>query len=211
MHFVLADVEVGHPDFGRSIPCPKCGPAVRLAALRRMSRLSPEMQELGWADVTETPFNRDIIKTLRRQVAGPSWFLTLLGPNGRGKTHMLTVMLNEAIRAGHSGLYLTTADFLDDLRDTFHPKAEAAYSKVFDTAMKVQVLVLDEFDRYNATPWAEEKVFQLVEHRWRNGRELLTCFASNAEIAEVHPYIRSRMQDHASALFNVQGPDMRPL
>lgn len=211
MHFVLADVDVGHPDFGKAIPCPKCGPAVRQAALRRMSRLSPEMQELGWHDIASTPNNADIIKALRRLVAAPSWFLTLLGPNGRGKTHMLTVMLNEAIRAGHSGLYLTTADFLDDLRDTFHPKADNAYSRVFDTAMRVQVLVLDEFDRYNPTPWAEEKIFQLVEHRWRNGRELLTAFASNAEVSEIHPYIRSRMQDHTSCLFTLQGPDMRRL
>lgn len=176
-----------------------------------MSRLSPEMQALRLDTMILTEHNAGIIKALSGLAAKPARFLTMLGPNGRGKTHMAAALVNAAVEHGHSGLYLTTADFLDDLKETFHPKAESAYSQVFSTAMTATVLVLDEFDRYAPSPWAKEKVFQLIEHRWRNGEALLTVFVSNAEIDDVDPYIRSRMQDARSLLFRVSGPDMRGL
>lgn len=208
---MMPDLPIGHPGFGRAIPCPACGVGARLEALKRMSRLSPEMQGWSFSNTIETSDNRAILAAMRDLAEDPRRFLTLLGPNGRGKTRLLSMLVNECVARGHASVYLVLADFLDDLRETFDPKAEQSYSKLFDAASAAKVLVLDECDRYNPTPWAEEKLFQLVEHRYRNGETMLTAFASNAELDAFPGYIRSRMQDRRCKIFNLGGPDLRLL
>lgn len=213
LRFVVRDLAVGHPDFGRSLPCSLCGGEVQQVALKRMSRLSDAMLKITFdpPSTIETEYNRAALAAMRAQVARPQWFVTLLGPNGRGKSHLLAALVNASIAAGHSAVYLTTAELLDELRATFAPKSKLEFSKVFDAALNAKVLVLDEFNRFNPTEWALEKFLQLIEYRYRKGDELLTAFASNAGFEDFEPYVASRMQDRRCLVFTIDGPDMRAL
>ncbi len=211
MRFVVYDANVRHPDFGKAIPCSLCGNEDRQTALRRMCRLSASMQAITFDNTVETPFNRDALATMRAQVENPQWFVTLLGPNGRGKTHLMTALVNACVAAGHPSVYLTTAELLDELRTTFSPKSNLDFSKLFDSAKNAKVLALDEFNRFNPTAWALEKLFELIEYRYRKGDELMTVFASNQTFEDFEPYIASRMQDRRCLVFTIDGPDMRAL
>lgn len=176
-----------------------------------MSRLSPEMLEISFATTADLGYNSAALAHLKSKVEKPSWFTTLLGPNGLGKTQMLCAFANACIAAGHPCVYITTAEFLDDLRVSFSSKSETDYSKLFDAALRCRVLILDEWDRFNPTPWAKDKLFQLIEYRYRNGSDVMTLFASNMELDAIEPYIASRMQDRRCAIFHLAGPDLRPL
>lgn len=208
---MVFDADVRHPDFGKAIPCSLCGNEDRQIALRRMSRMTQSLSAVTFEKTVPTQFNQTALGALRAMPQNPQWFVTLLGPNGRGKTHLLAALVNACIAAGHLSVYLTTAELLDELRATFNPKSSLDYSKMFDAALNAKVLVLDEFNRFNPTPWALEKLFQLIEYRYRKGDELLTAFASNATLEDFEPYIASRMQDRRCLVFNLDGPDMRTL
>lgn len=210
---MVYDANVRHPDFGKAIPCSLCGGEAQQVALKRMSRLSDSMQRITFdpPSTIETEYNRTALAALRAQVARPQWFVTLLGPNGRGKTHLLAALVNTCIAAGHPAVYLTTAELLDELRTTFSPKSNQDFSRLFDSAKNAKVLVLDEFNRFNPTEWALEKLFELIEYRYRKGDELMTLFASNQTFDDFEPYIASRMQDRRCLVFTIDGPDMRAL
>lgn len=80
-----------------------------------------------------------------------------------------------------------------------------------DKVTTCTVLALDEFDRWSPTPWAQEKFFELIERRYRAGTQQLTCFATNAELADLPQYVTSRILDRRGQYFRLGGPDWRQL
>ncbi len=99
-------------------------------------------------------------------------FLTLVGKTGRGKTHL-------AIGIGWHYLevkdrlvkYGQVANLLDDLRSGYNiDSAEDAHD--FDTKLKqlknCSLLILDDLGTEQGTPWAREKLDEIVDYRYIN-------------------------------------------
>jgi len=102
-----------------------------------------------------------------REFAQEPWgWLVLLGPSGCGKTHLAAAVANDRLRQGHPIFFVIVPDFLDHLRAAFSPEAEVGYDELFETVRNAPLLVLDDLGTHSATPWAEEKLFQILNHRF---------------------------------------------
>ncbi|MBG0771619.1 MAG: ATP-binding protein, partial [Anaerolineaceae bacterium] len=67
---------------------------------------------------------------------------------------------------------------------------------------------LDDFGTQNATAWAQEKIFQIVNHRYVN--QLPTVITSNIMIDDFEGRIRSRVQDpNLVTVVKILAPDYR--
>ena len=106
--------------------------------------------------------------------------------------------------AGRVVVYTTMADLLDDLRQTFKPKAGLDFSQLFNDVLEAEVLCLDEIEKFSPTLWAEEKFYQIVDHRYRHWNTCVTVLATNRRIgldqailAETRfpGYLESRIMD----------------
>jgi DNA replication protein DnaC len=126
-----------------------------------------------------------------------------------GKTRLLVCIVNAGRAAGLSSVYMTTAGLLSHLRATYAPDAPHGFDATWDRITRARILVLDELDRWNPTAWAQEKFFELIDHRYREGATVLTAFASNARLEELPGYLASRIADHRCLLFTIEGPDQR--
>jgi len=84
-------------------------------------------------------------------------------------------------------------DLLDHLRATFNPNSAIPYDKLFNQVRSVRLLVLDDLGTQSATPWAMEKLYQIINHRYE--AELPTVITTSSELKDIHPRIRSRMMD----------------
>ena len=190
------EVPFGHPHFGVLFPC-SCKLSEREQRVRddllRVSNLEP------FRDKTFDSFNADIAGVRRAYVRAmeyakrPQGWLILFGNYGVGKTHLAAAIANEALRRNYRVLFAIVPDLLDHLRSTFGPSSEVEYDERFETIRDVALLVLDDLGTENTTPWAREKLFQIINHRYNFA--LPTVITSNRKPEDIDPRIFSRMSD----------------
>jgi DNA replication protein DnaC len=138
----------------------------------------------------------------------PEGWLILVGVNGCGKTHLAAAIANHLRREGKSVLFIVVTDLLDYLRSTFNPETRVSYDELFERIKKAPVLILDDFGEQSATPWAQEKLYQLINYRY-NAR-LATVITTCLSLDEIERRISSRMVDPSlSLVLNINAPDYR--
>ena len=106
---------------------------------------------------------------------------------------ILADIANEQAAVGKEVLFVVVPDLLDHLRATFNPASQVRFDKRFDQVRDAPLLILDDLGTQSSTPWAQEKLFQLLNHRY-NAR-LPTVVTTSQEIEEIDPRLRTRMLD----------------
>ena len=123
----------------------------------------------------------------------PRGWLILIGGHGCGKTHLGAAIANQRIRSGHPALFITAADLLDHLRSTFSPDSLVRFDKQFFELRNAPLLVLDDLVMQSATPWAREKLLQLIDHRYV--ARLPTVVTTATDKSELGTRLESRLLD----------------
>ena len=213
------DVPVGHPNFGRLEICVCRQRDVsqqvreRLYSLSRLDELKgltfdtfqPRGQQgLGekQANSLEWAFNQ--AHQYARNLNG--WLL-LQGGFGCGKTHLAAAIANFAVGMGVPTLFLTVPDLLDVLRFSYDSE-DTTFEQRFNEIRNASLLVLDDFGTQNATGWAQEKLFQIINYRYINKLPLVVT--TNLGLDEIDARIRSRVTDpQLVSIVRINAPDYR--
>ncbi|MCH8871056.1 MAG: ATP-binding protein, partial [Chloroflexi bacterium] len=122
----------------------------------------------------------------------PEGWLVLLGPNGAGKTHLAAAVANRCIERDQVVFFVHVPDLLDHLRGAYAPGSDVSYSDLLEQVLSAPLLVLDGLGSHSSTPWAEEKLQQIINHRYN--AESPTVITTANELEELDPYIRSRLR-----------------
>ena len=89
-------------------------------------------------------------------------------------------------------LSINRPDLVDYLHFAFN-NPETKFEQRFDEIRSAHLLILDDFGTQNATPWSQEKIFQLLNYRYIN--KLATVFTTNLILDAIEGRVRSRLQD----------------
>ncbi|MBI2856979.1 MAG: ATP-binding protein [Chloroflexi bacterium] len=209
----------GRPDFARVVYCrcvEKDHEKERLAYLERYSNLTPlahmTLKTFTTRRVNITSEQHDNLEQVLRIVEQfahkPQGWLVLQGVNGCGKTHLGVAIGNYQLRQGRPVLFVSVADLLDHLRSTFSPDSQVSYDELFERVRNAPLLILDDLGEHAATSWAQEKLYQIVNHRY-NAR-LPTVITTCLSLEQIEPRIASRMADpRVGIVFNIAVPDYR--
>ena len=134
-------------------------------------------------------------------------WLLLEGGYGCGKTHLAAAIANFSVNNGMPTLFITVPDLLDSLRFSYDDP-EITFEQRFDDIRNSGLLILDDFGTQNATPWAQEKLFQIINYRYIN--KLPTVITTNLMLDEIEARIRSRLQDESFVNhLKISAPDYR--
>jgi DNA replication protein DnaC len=134
-----------------------------------------------------------IIDDLRAYAVAPTGWRVLQGVVGSGKTHLAYAVAAEWARARRPVYVSNVPDLLDSLRRGFD---DDTYTERLRTLMRVDLLVLDDLGTESATPFAVEKLYQIIDARYRE--RLPMVVTTNRLLAEDHalpPRIVSRLLD----------------
>lgn len=199
-----ADVPVGAPDFGRIVTCTCRQAQVSQQVHRRLFSLSnlDELSNLIFENfkprgyIGLSTFQADSIELAYNQAQQfakslDGWLL-LEGLYGSGKTHLAAAVANFAVSIGVPTLFLTVPDLLDALRFSYNDP-ESTFEQRFEEIRQIPLLVLDDFGTQNATSWAQEKLFQIINYRYINRLPLV--ITTNLALEEIEGRIRSRLMD----------------
>jgi DNA replication protein DnaC len=219
--WISPNVPVGDPAFGKLIPCPHRKTEQQwivtqdyrsnLGALRfkTLNNFLPE----GHA---ETPEQREslrrAIRLVRRFIAAQRWldrtikkgnpepesnilryWLLIQGGYGCGKTHLAAAIANACLDRGVQVMFVNVPDLLDHLRNAYSPNVEESYDQRFASVRDTQLLILDDLGTQNTTPWAEEKLYQILNTRYVEKRP--TVITTNLDLDDLDPRLRSRLSD----------------
>jgi DNA replication protein DnaC len=105
-------------------------------------------------------------------------------------------------------MFVVVPDLLDHLRATFSPDSRVSFDQRFEEVRTTPLLVLDDLGTESSTPWAREKLYQIINHRYV--AKLPTVITMSVETDELEPRIRTRVQDMTHCLvFPIDVPSYR--
>lgn len=95
----------------------------------------------------------------------PAWWLFLYGPVGSGKTGLAVPIANWKAQQGEAVLVIEVSEMLRHFRAAFHPENAVPFDTQFEAVRDVGFLVLDDLGAENATDWAREQLYLILNYR----------------------------------------------
>jgi DNA replication protein DnaC len=217
--YLRQDLPIDHPEFGRLSIC-TCRQAGVMNHIR--DRLFSMSQLENLSDMTFDNFNpkgrvgigemeQDSLERAYNQArlfseTREGWLL-LQGGYGCGKTHLAAAIANQCVANGIPTLFLTVPDLLDTLRFAYNNQ-DVTFEERFEQVRTASMLIMDDFGTQSATPWAREKLFQILNYRYIN--ELPLVVTTNLSFSEIEGRIRSRLSDPDRVFYiEIKAPDYR--
>ena len=204
----------GNPDYSRVVPC-RCArqdsDGKRQSRLQSYSNLGPltrlTFERLSPEGRSHDPIDRErfarAYQAAREFASHPSGWLVLAGPSGSGKTHLAAAIANQCIAENKAVFYITTPDLLDHLRASFNSDSELPYDELFEQVRNAPLLVLDDFGAQSGTPWAKEKMEQLLNHRFTN--RLPTVIVAVTPLEELVERMQTRLVESDFCQVHITG------
>jgi len=147
-----------------------------------------------------TPHNQKAVEAAKWVIDGDEGArkgLFLYGPRGTGKTKLASIIANEKMRKGNPVLFTSVPDLMNDLRESYVNKTNAAAMKM---AREAICLILDDLGAEKVTEWVGEQLFSLLNFRYNEG--LQTIITTNYTLQDLRKrltFIADGMVDDTQA------------
>jgi DNA replication protein DnaC len=100
--------------------------------------------------------------------------LLLIGGTGTGKTHLAVAALRQIMNKGFEGLFCNYQTLLNSIKRGYDAASNSSDQEAYITALKSEVLLLDDIGAQSITGWVEDTINSIVTYRCDNRKPLIT-------------------------------------
>ena len=203
-------MDLDDPRFGQTVPCACKAREIEEKKMRVLVEHSnlQALQDKTFATFHPDEHQQHAYDRAREFAERPVGWFVLLGSFGTGKTHLAAAIGNRCLELGQPAIFIVVPDLLDHLRSTFSPSSETTFDDLFENVRGAPLLILDDLGTQTTTPWATEKLFQILNHRYMT--KLPTVITTNVPLGELGDRLASRMAEpELSICVSLAGPDLR--
>ena len=151
---------------------------------------------------------RKAYETLKQWALDPIGWVVITGSTGSGKTHLSVAVAQTFVDAGREVVFANVAELMDRLRRHSLTDPE-------DTTMQelqdAELLVLDDMGMERMTPFADEKLYLIINYRYEWATP--TVITTNLQLEQMfdrRPQITSRLLDFRRTMhIEISGQDYR--
>ena len=204
------DLPASAHDFGTIVEC-SCGLVVarRASIYRAASRIPAEYADL---DLTTYPDKRIAGDVADWWYEPPAHWLMISGDLGVGKTGLEIGLVKKALASGRSALYRPFVELLSDIRATYRTRdaSEPDEAAIVGACKAVDVLALDDVGAERVTGWAQERLFEILNHRYNERRR--TILTTNLGPGELEEHVGDRIFARINGMawmYEILGPNLR--
>jgi DNA replication protein DnaC len=131
--------------------------------------------------------------------------LLLYGKAGNGKTYLSFAIANELYKQGKAVMAISISKLLSIIKDSFDNHGELGEADVLNTVRDASLLVLDDLGVEYKTAWAYEKLYAIIDTRYRTGKPTIittnfTLDALRENLATID--LRTRTTDPSERIFS---------
>lgn len=119
--------------------------------------------------------------------------LMIWGDPGNGKTHLAAAIVNELSEKGYIVVFQSVPELLQRIRSTFNSENKENETQIMRALLECDLLILDDIGAEKTTEWVEEKLFNIIDGRYR--KELPTLYTSNLQPKELQNQVGKRSYD----------------
>ena len=125
--------------------------------------------------------------------------LILIGPVGTGKSHLAAATFN-SLKELKACIFVNVPELLERIRATYSSKLNERENDIINAVKQCDVLILDDLgaERHKGDDdWATEKLFTIIDFRYRNMRPIFSTTNCTPDSLEdkIGPRIMSRLRE----------------
>jgi DNA replication protein DnaC len=139
-------------------------------------------------------------KFLQTSENGRTKGLLVYGPPGTGKTRLLVLVMSECLMTvEYSGYgdrafkWTTVVDLLAKLRHSYSDSKGEDEADILDELKYCTLLALDDLGAEKWSEWAESRIYELLDYRYRNGKPVF--ITTNLPLKEFAEQVGPRIMD----------------
>lgn len=164
---------------------------------KRLRKIYTSLEEPEWA-VTFEKLNPDH-HVLRVMQWTPEMKKggVLYGPPGIGKSTLGKALINRWASEKYRARFITIGDALDNIRNAIDSEDSTPEIEM-DRLRRIDFLFLDDFGTEKLSEYMEEKLFGIIDYRWRHEKH--TWFSSNLSTDDMKKRYAGRISDRLVAM-----------
>jgi DNA replication protein DnaC len=147
---------------------------MRLEKLRSHSLMGKQFENCTFENFEVDKSNKGMYKLGKnycdnwQEMKEKNMGLLLYGPPGTGKTYLAFCIANELLSEMVPVVAISSIGLLNKIKETYRSWGREGEAEVINNLKNASLLILDDLGAENNTDWAKEKIYEIIDSRYRD-------------------------------------------